>query len=118
MLTGEKVCEYTIASSSGMMDQTSRQFNKALLQELGIRTDVLLPIVQPGEKTGEFEGIPVIAVAGHDTASAMTKTVMPDLIGHLTLKSSPASTIPWPSDIRKSWICFRALLPTRLKRFT
>ena len=71
MLTGEKVCEYTIASTSGMMDQDSRQFNKELLEKLGIRTDVLLPIVQPGTKIGEFEGIPVIAVAGHDTASAI-----------------------------------------------
>ena len=71
MLTGRKVCEYTIASTSGMMDQGSRQFNKELLRKLGIRTDVLLPIVQPGVKIGEFEGIPVIAVAGHDTASAI-----------------------------------------------
>ena len=71
MLTGEKVCEYTIASTSGMMDQDSRQFNKQLLEKLGIRTDILLPIVQPGTKIGEFEGIPVIAVAGHDTASAI-----------------------------------------------
>ena len=71
MLTGRKVCEYTIASTSGMMDQGSRQFNKELLRKLGIRTDVLLPVVQPGVKTGEFEGIPVIAVAGHDTASAI-----------------------------------------------
>ncbi len=71
MLTGEKVCEYTIASTSGMMDQHSRQFNKALLEKLGIRSDVLLPIVQPGVKIGEFDGIPVVAVAGHDTASAI-----------------------------------------------
>ena len=71
MLTGNKVCEYTIASTSGMMDQGSRQFDKNLLEKLGIRTDVLLPIVQPGAKIGEFEGIPVVAVAGHDTASAI-----------------------------------------------
>ena len=71
MLTGNKVCEYTIASTSGMMDQGCRQFNKALLEKLGIRTDVLLPIVQPGVEIGRFEGIPVIAVAGHDTASAI-----------------------------------------------
>ena len=71
MLTGEKVCEYTIASTSGMMDQHSRQFNKALPEKLGIRSDVLLPIVQPGVKIGEFDGIPVVAVAGHDTASAI-----------------------------------------------
>ena len=71
MLTGNKVCEYTIASTSGMMDQGSRQFNLQLLQKLGIRTDVLLPVVQPGTRIGTFEGIPVVAVAGHDTASAI-----------------------------------------------
>ena len=71
MLTGKKVCEYTIASTSGMMDQNTRQFNKELLKKLGIKADVLLPIVQPGVKMGEFKGIPVIAVAGHDTASAI-----------------------------------------------
>jgi rhamnulokinase len=71
LLTGNKVCEYTIASTSGMMDQTSRQFNKALLEKLGVRTDILLPIVQPGVKIGEYQGLPVIAVAGHDTASAI-----------------------------------------------
>ncbi len=41
------------------------------MEELGIRTDFLLPIVQPGTKVGEYKGIPVIAVAGHDTASAI-----------------------------------------------
>ena len=71
LLTGRKVCEYTDASTSGMMDQRSRQFNRALLKELGIRTEMLLPIVQPGTKVGEYHGIPVIAVAGHDTASAI-----------------------------------------------
>jgi rhamnulokinase len=71
MLTGNKVCEYTDASTSGMMDQSTRQFNKELLEELGIRTDFLLPIVQPGTKVGDYKGIPVIAVAGHDTASAI-----------------------------------------------
>lgn len=71
MLTGNKVCEYTDASTSGMMDQTTRQFDKGLLEELGIRTDFLLPIVQPGTQVGEYNGIPVIAVAGHDLSSAI-----------------------------------------------
>ena len=81
MLTGNKVCEYTIASTSGMMDQTSRQFNEALLEKLGIRTDVLLPITQPGATVGKLRKeiaeacgvpqVPVIAVAGHDTAAAI-----------------------------------------------
>ena len=32
MLTGNKVCEYTDASTSGMMNQTTRQFEKSLLE--------------------------------------------------------------------------------------
>ena len=86
LLTGNKVCEYTDASTSGMMDQASRQFNRALLQELGIRTDMLLPIVQPGTKVGEYDGIPVVAVAGHDTASAIVAVPASD--GHFAYLSS------------------------------
>lgn len=71
LLTGNKVCEYTDASTSGMMDLASGQFDKDLLAELGLRTDILLPIIQPGTRIGEYNGIPVIAVAGHDTASAI-----------------------------------------------
>ena len=81
MLTGKKVCEYTDASTSGMMDQGTRQFNKGLLKELGIRTEMLLPIVQPGTVVGTLKPelaastglgeVPIVAVAGHDTASAI-----------------------------------------------
>ena len=81
LLTGNRVCEYTDASTSGMMDQVTRQFDKELLGKLGIRTDVLLPIVPPGTVTGVLKPelaaetglgpVPVVAVAGHDTASAI-----------------------------------------------
>lgn len=81
LLTGNRVCEYTDASTSGMMDQVTRGFDTALLEKLGIRTDVLLPIVPPGSQTGVLKPelaaetglgpVPVIAVAGHDTASAI-----------------------------------------------
>ena len=81
LLTGNRVCEYTDASTSGMMDQVTRQFDKELLGKLGIRTDVLLPIVAPGTVTGVLKPelaaetglgpVPVVAVAGHDTASAI-----------------------------------------------
>ena len=86
LLTGNKVCEYTIASTSGMMDQSSRQFNKGLLARLGLRTDILLPIVQPGVEIGKYQGIPVIAVAGHDTASAIA--AVPALDEHFAYLSS------------------------------
>ena len=81
LLTGHAVCEYTDASTSGMMDQARGQFDKALLEELGIRSDILLPIVPSGTMVGPLKPelaeqtglgpVPVIAVAGHDTASAV-----------------------------------------------
>lgn len=81
LLTGKQVCEYTDASTSGMMDQATRQFNKPLLEELGVRTDMLLPIVPSGTVVGPLKPeiaaetglgpVPVVAVAGHDTASAI-----------------------------------------------
>lgn len=80
-LTGKAVCEYTIASTSGMVNALTRQFDKSLLERLGIRTDILLPLVQPGTKVGTLRPtiaretgigeVPVVAVAGHDTASAV-----------------------------------------------
>ena len=81
MLTGKKVCEYTDASTSGMMDQESRQFDMQLLDRLGIPTGMLLPIVPSGTLVGSLKpelaaetglgAVPVVAVAGHDTASAI-----------------------------------------------
>lgn len=81
MLTGCVSCEYTIASTSGMMDQATRRFNTSLMERLGLRTDVLPPIAQPGTIVGTLRPsiaracglpeIPVVAVAGHDTASAI-----------------------------------------------
>lgn len=81
MLTGGTVCEYTVASTSGMMDQRSRGFSMELLERLGIDTQMLLPVVDPGVKVGVLRSgiaqatglgeVPVVAVAGHDTASAI-----------------------------------------------
>ncbi len=81
MLTGERVCEYTDASTSGLIDPRTRDFDRSLLERLGIDSSILRPIVQPGTKvdvlkdeickaTG-MDPVPVIAVAGHDTASAI-----------------------------------------------
>ena len=81
LLTGRQVCEYTEASTSGMMNPFTKSFDKGLLKKLGIRSDYLLQLVLPGVQIGclkpeiaENTGlgpVPVIAVAGHDTASAI-----------------------------------------------
>ena len=80
-LTGRKVCEYTIASTSGLIDPRTRDFDRTLLERLGVDPSILPEIVQPGtvvgllrpelcEETG-MTPVPVVAVAGHDTASAI-----------------------------------------------
>ncbi|MBQ8022583.1 MAG: rhamnulokinase [Bacteroidales bacterium] len=96
LLTGNKVCEYTDASTSGMMNQRTRQFAGELLDRLDVRSDILRPIVQPGTLVGTLRPsiaastgvgpVPVIAVAGHDTASAIA--AVPAADGHFAYLSS------------------------------
>lgn len=80
-LTGEKRCEYTIASTSQMLDSKNRSWAKDLLTKMGLPTDIYADMINPGQKVGVLkeelakelgvERIPVIAVASHDTASAV-----------------------------------------------
>ena len=81
MLTGEMVCEYTVASTSGMVNAQTRQWETSLLERLRLNTGLLLSIVDPGTVVGRLRPsiarqtgvgeVPVVAVAGHDTASAV-----------------------------------------------
>lgn len=81
MLTGKKVCEYTIASTSQILNPRTKQFENKLLEAAGVKPELLQPIIMPGEVIGtltdeiaESTGagkIPVVAVAGHDTGSAV-----------------------------------------------
>jgi len=70
-LTGEKTCEYSIASTTQMLDAQTRSWAGDLLRKLGIPTGIFPDIVQPGTRLGNYEGIPVIAPACHDTGSAV-----------------------------------------------
>ena len=81
MLTRGKVCEYTIASTSGLMNQKTQQLETSLLETVGLSQDHFPDRVQPGEVVGKLRfsiaketglgEVPVVAVAGHDTASAI-----------------------------------------------
>jgi rhamnulokinase len=80
-LTGEKHAELTIASTTQMLDLNTKAWNTPLLQKLGLPADILLPPVAPGTRVGTLKDslckqlcvppVPVIAVAAHDTASAV-----------------------------------------------
>lgn len=80
-LTGVAANEYTIASTSEMIDASSKSWSFALAGELGIPSRILGEIREPGTVLGRLKkelaeemGIPqvdVISVASHDTACAV-----------------------------------------------
>lgn len=81
LLTGKMVTEYTIASTSQMINPHTKEFDIPLLEALQLTRDHFAPIVFSGQKIGNtspsvqrltgLQDLPVIAVAGHDTASAV-----------------------------------------------
>ena len=81
MLTGNEVCEYTIASTSQLLDPRTKQLDERLLASLGLTRSMFGKMVNPdtpiGVLTDEVQKmtglgpVPVIAVAGHDTGSAV-----------------------------------------------
>ena len=81
MLTGKMVTEYTIASTSQILNPRTKTFEKELLDVVGVKEEQWGRFVFPGEQIGTLTeeiqkmtglgAVPVIAVAGHDTASAV-----------------------------------------------
>lgn len=81
LLTGEMVTEYTIASTSQLLDPVTRRFDDGLLAAAGLTAGHFGRMVMPGTPVGVLSPaarratglgpVPVVAVAGHDTASAV-----------------------------------------------
>ncbi|HHT44193.1 MAG TPA: rhamnulokinase [Fastidiosipila sp.] len=80
-LTKEKGSEYTISSSSGLLDPHAKAWNKELFQLIGVKPDLFPAVVMPGTKAGllseeisaqlGIDRVPVYRVTSHDTASAV-----------------------------------------------
>jgi rhamnulokinase len=80
-LTGEATTEATIASTTQFLSIATRDWDRALLERLGLPTNLLTRVVAPATPAGRLlqevageigcAAIPVLAVAGHDTASAV-----------------------------------------------
>ena len=71
LLTGKKVCEMTLASTSQMLDMKEKVFSKKILDIFGISEDLFPEICESATINGEYNGVPVISVAGHDTQCAV-----------------------------------------------
>jgi sugar (pentulose or hexulose) kinase len=70
-LTGNAVSEYTICSTSGLLDATSRSWSAEVLDALGIPRRLFGEVQYPGAEAGTYNGIPVYLTACHDTGSAV-----------------------------------------------
>ncbi len=80
-LSGKAVNEYTIASTSQLLDARTRRWSKDLLRKVGLPEGIFGPIVPPGTVLGGLReevaqetglgAIKVVAPGCHDTASAV-----------------------------------------------
>jgi len=81
LMTGEMVTEYTIASTSHMINPYTRSWDDKILSMLGLSAEKFGRQVMPGEKIGSLSeevqrltglgAVDVVAVASHDTGSAV-----------------------------------------------
>ncbi|MGO4183965.1 rhamnulokinase family protein [Paenibacillus sp. TAF43_2] len=80
-LTGVKVCEFTMATTTQLYKPKEQQWNIELMDELGIPNRLFLDPIHPGTKIGQLTAevcaeldvppITAVAVGTHDTESAV-----------------------------------------------
>jgi rhamnulokinase len=80
-LCGRPFGEYTLSSTSQMMDMKTGRWSKAIFKELSLPLEIMPHVTRPGTVAGELTPevakeigcgrIPLIAVGSHDTASAV-----------------------------------------------
>ena len=80
-LCGRIANEYTIASTSQMLDARRREYSPEILAYIPVHPPILPDLVMPGTLLGHVSGaaadathahgVPVLAVGAHDTASAV-----------------------------------------------
>ena len=88
MLTGKAICEYTVASTSQMLNPATGDLDEDILAALGISRDKFGVMTQPGTVVGPLSAqvqeatglgaVSVVAVAGHDTGSAVASVPASD----------------------------------------
>ncbi len=81
MLTGNAVTEYTIASTAQMINPRTKQWDTDILNELGLSPEKFGRMTMSGDMIGTLTAeaqrltglgaVPVVAVASHDTGSAV-----------------------------------------------
>jgi len=70
-LTGVKKKEFTNATTTGMIDHNTLEFDREIIERLGLPERLFPELDQPGDLVGYYEGIKVVLCATHDTGSAV-----------------------------------------------
>lgn len=82
LLSGRMVCEYSALSTAAMMNPRTKEIDAEVLRACGLSRELFPEVVYPGEdlgpilpivatETGVNSDCRVVAVAGHDTGSAV-----------------------------------------------
>ena len=70
-LCGVKAREYTNATTMGMVNGRSGEFDNNIISVLGLPAHLFPKLSRPGTVIGEYRGIKVVLCATHDTGSAV-----------------------------------------------
>jgi rhamnulokinase len=109
-LTGEKASEFTIASTSQILDLKLQTWDEAILSALGLSARIMPDVLAPGTMIGTLlpsvsaetgmQEVPVVATASHDTAAAVA--------------AIPASGDDWAYISSGTWSLMGVELPSPL----
>jgi len=99
LLSGQKYSEYTIASTSQLLNAEKVGWEKEIFNKLHLPINIMAPVIQPGTVIGQLlpdiaretgvKPVDVIAPACHDTASAVA--------------SVPAQSVNWAYLSSGTW---------------
>ena len=80
-LSGNACCEYTMASTTQLLNAEKKTWSKEVIDALGLPEKIFLPVTMPGTDLGllqnsicrelDLKPLHVMAVAGHDTGCAL-----------------------------------------------
>ncbi len=70
-LCGVRVREYTNATTTGMINAETGNFDREIIGKLALPEQLFPELSKPGTVIGEYEGIKCLLCATHDTASAV-----------------------------------------------
>lgn len=70
-LCGARSHEYTNATTGGMVNAVTGEYDQEIIQVLGLPEQLFHKLQQPGTVIGEYKGIKVVLCATHDTGSAV-----------------------------------------------